>query len=163
MVSFKKICIFRPAIVIALIIFPPYFFGCNQRENHADNNQAANYLKSTSVVSQGDDCEKILQAFYNHQSGIFVESQGIVEKILKDDLIAPRHQRFIVRLQNGHALLIAHNIDLSMRITDLRMGDQVSFQGEYKWSDKGGIIHLTHHKSRGFLGGWVKHNGIKYD
>jgi len=43
-----------------------------------------------------------------------------------------RHQRFIVELSSGRTVLIAHNIDLAPRVRSLKVGDTVSFYGEYK-------------------------------
>src|SRR5688572_32052119 len=61
-------------------------------------------------------------AFENHASNIQVEGQGIVDKILPDDTQGSQHQRFIVRLNSGQTILIAHNIDLAERVSSLNVG-----------------------------------------
>ena len=38
-----------------------------------------------------------------------------------------------------------HNIDIVQRIDGLKAGDNVRFNGEYVWKEKGGVIHWTHH------------------
>ena len=118
-------------------------------------------IRSQGTTSGGDD--SIAQAFANRASDIQVEGQGTVVRILEDDLDGSRHQRFIVELASGQTLLIAHNIDLAPRIKELELGDKVSFNGEYVWNEKGGVIHWTHHDpNRRHVGGWLKHNGNTY-
>jgi Protein of unknown function (DUF3465) len=98
-------------------------------------------------------------AFRNRVSRIEVEGQGTVEHILPDDNDGSRHQRFILRLNSGQEILIAHNIDVAPRLRSLRVGDVVRFKGEYDWNDKGGVIHWTHRDPAGrHQAGWLKQN-----
>jgi hypothetical protein len=86
-----------------------------------------------------------------------------VIKLLPDDDKGSRHQRFIVRLNNGMTLLIVHNIDLAPRVADIKVGDAVSFYGEYEFNQKGGLVHWTHHDPDGsHVAGWLKHKGRTY-
>jgi hypothetical protein len=97
------------------------------------------------------------------RSSTQVQGSGTVTRVLSDDNDGSRHQRFILRLASGESLLIAHNIDLAPRVTGLREGDTVSFNGEYEWNDRGGVIHWTHHDPRGsHVDGWVEHDGQRY-
>ena len=106
---------------------------------------------------------KLQTAYNNRRSNIQVQGEGIVTKILRDDLKGSKHQRFILRLSTGQTLLIAHNIDLAPRVKKLKTKDTVEFYGEYEWNKKGGVIHWTHHDPSGrHIGGWLKHNGTKY-
>ncbi len=117
----------------------------------------------SSLTQRIDDAAKISAAFRNRQSKFFVESNGVVQRLLKDDLEGDRHQRWIVRLDSGQTLLISHNIDLAPRINALAVNDRVYFRGEYIWNDKGGLIHWTHHDPSGrYPGGWIEHNGKQY-
>lgn len=103
------------------------------------------------------------QAYENQQSDVQVRGQGTVVKLLRDDLDGSRHQRFILKLNSGHTLLVSHNIDLAPRIDRLKSGDRVEFFGEYEWNNKGGVVHWTHHDPGGrHVSGWIKHQGRTY-
>ena len=106
----------------------------------------------------------ITEAYQNRLSDIQVSGSGKVSRILSDDNKGSRHQRFILRLPSGQTLLVAHNIDLAPKINTIQKGDVVQFFGEYEWNSKGGVIHWTHHDPNGqHVGGWLKHNGRKYE
>ncbi|MFA9374220.1 MAG: DUF3465 domain-containing protein [Poseidonibacter sp.] len=106
---------------------------------------------------------EISKAYKKHQSDVQVQGVGKVVKLLRDDLKGSKHQRFILKLPSKLTILIAHNIDLSKRINDIKVGDSVEFYGEYEWNKKGGVVHWTHHDpSRRHIGGWLKHNGRTY-
>jgi hypothetical protein len=113
-------------------------------------------------VESVDDAA-LAPATESRASGVQLEGQGKVIKVLPDDNNGSRHQRFILELPSGQTLLIAHNIDLAPRITSLKKGDTVAFHGEYEWNPKGGVIHWTHHDPGGrHVAGWLKHNGRTY-
>ena len=104
--------------------------------------------------------DPIGRAFASRASDVQVEGEGKVIRVLADDLDGSRHQRFIVQLASGQTLLITHNIDIAPRISGLKAGDSVSFNGEYVWNEKGGVIHWTHHDPQGrHVAGWVIHDG----
>lgn len=92
-----------------------------------------------------------------------MQGQGVVIKLLKDDLEGGKHQRFILKLNSGQTLLIVHNIDIAPRINNLKIGDILSFYGEYEWNNQGGIIHWTHRDTQEkHPHGWLKHKGKTY-
>ncbi len=108
--------------------------------------------------------QEISSAYAAKASDIQVSSSGVVVKLLSDDNTGSRHQRFILKLSSGQTVLIAHNIDLAPKITSLQTGDSVEFLGEYEWNNKGGVVHWTHHDPAGrHQGGWLMHNGRKYE
>jgi len=102
-------------------------------------------------------------AFANHKSNIQIQGIGQVIKVLSDDNDGSRHQRFIIMLESGQTLLIAHNINLAERVASIQVGNTVEFSGEYEWNPQGGIIHWTHRDPQGrHDSGWIKHNGQIY-
>jgi hypothetical protein len=105
----------------------------------------------------------IEQAFQSRRSGVQVSGDGEVLKVLRDDVEGSRHQRFIVRLQSGHTILIAHNIDLAPRVPSLKPGAAIEFHGVYEWSAQGGTVHWTHHDPDGdHEAGWIRYEGHVY-
>jgi len=115
-----------------------------------------------SLWTQSAD-STLQNAYKNRQSNLQIQGEGVVTKILPDDLEGSRHQRFLLRLSTGQTLLVAHNIDLAPRINSLRTGNTVEFYGEYEWNSKGGVIHWTHHDPGGrHISGWLKHDGKTY-
>ncbi len=78
-------------------------------------------------------------------------------RILADDEAGSRHQRFIVRLDSGTTVLVAHAVDVAGRVSPLQVGDELSFRGEYVWNPRGGLVHWTHHDPVGrHAAGWIR-------
>lgn len=120
---------------------------------------------STAVQPSGQngDDSPLGRAFNRGESGVQVEGEGVVTRILDDDLSGSRHQRFILRLSSGQTVLITHNIDVAPRVEGIKDGDRVSFYGVYEWNEKGGTVHWTHQDPAGkHVAGWLKHNGRTY-
>jgi hypothetical protein len=113
-----------------------------------------------AVVGQGED--QVLELFESRRSGDMVLVDGVVDALLTDDNDGSRHQRFIIRLESGHTLLVAHNIDLAPRVP-LRVRELVQVRGEYEWNERGGVLHWTHHDPDGaHPGGWIQLDGDRY-
>lgn len=111
----------------------------------------------TSSASAGD---ALAAAFAERRSDVQVQGLGVVDRVLPDDNDGSRHQRFILRLESGQTVLVAHNIDLADRLTALDRGDTVEFYGEYEWTSAGGVIHWTHRDpARRHVSGWLMHEG----
>jgi len=105
----------------------------------------------------------IEQLFREQRSEVMVEFSGEVSRVLADDLEGSRHQRFIVRIESGHTVLVSHNIDLAPRVESIVQGDVVTVRGQYEWNERGGVVHWTHHDPDGRRqGGWVRHAGHTY-
>ncbi|MRX26765.1 DUF3465 domain-containing protein [Kangiella sp. HZ709] len=120
--------------------------------------------KSNSAATVQNQVQALEQYFQNRTSKKMIQITGTVIKLLSDDLIEPRHQKFIVKTSNRMSLLVTHNIDLAPRINSLNEGDEVLIYGQYEWNDKGGILHWTHHDPKNRrAGGWIIHNGKKYE
>lgn len=106
--------------------------------------------------------QMVADAFREHRSGVVVEISGVVSRKLPDDLEGSRHQKFILRLPDDLTVLVSHNIDLSERIP-VSLGDRLELRGQYEWSDRGGVVHWTHHDPQGRRpGGWIRHRDRIY-
>lgn len=148
-------------IIVAIVLLVAAYFGLDfkQKQNTGSDAHTTNIGNTASV----DDQHKIMQAYQQQRSNVQVQAQGVVKAILPDDNQGSRHQKMILKLDNGLTVLIAHNIDLAPRIDGLKKGDTVEFYGEYEYSQKGGVIHWTHHDPRGkHIDGWLKHQGRTY-
>ncbi|GHW44848.1 putative lipoprotein [Vibrio cholerae] len=124
------------------------------------------WLVFTSLFSIGLHANEAVlqQAYQSQQSDLQVQGFGQVVKVLPDDNDGSRHQKFILKLNSGQTLLVAHNIDLASRIPNLKIGDSVEFYGEYEWNKKGGVLHWTHKDPQNrHAHGWLKHNGQVYE
>lgn len=107
--------------------------------------------------------EVLASAYEEQRSGVQVTGSGVVTRILPDDADGGRHQRFILELDSGQTLLVAHNIDIAPRIPGLAVGNEVEFYGVYEWNTEGGVIHWTHHDPEGIHeAGWLEHDGVVY-
>ncbi|WP_195708050.1 DUF3465 domain-containing protein [Vibrio metoecus] len=121
-------------------------------------------LTSCFSVSLYANDAALQQAYQSQQSDLQVQGFGQVSKVLPDDNDGSRHQKFILKLNSGQTLLVAHNIDLAPRIPNLKVGDIVEFYGEYEWNKKGGVLHWTHKDPQNrHAHGWLKHNGQVYE
>lgn len=148
----------KKLLLLAAAIFAGYWYFGGHHNSISDN-------ISHSVSSQrpSDADAVIADAYSNHKSNLQVSGEGVIARLLPDDNVGSRHQRFIISLRSGQTLLVAHNIDIASRISSLREGDPVQFSGEYEWNEKGGVIHWTHRDPNGsHVGGWLKHNGQTY-
>lgn len=143
-------------IAIALGYFGTTYFGKKDpvnQPNHASVENASTRSNSPNTPHSADELK----------NNSIVEDKGTVVKILKDDNNGSRHQRFILRLDSGQTVLVAHNIDLAPKVEMLNEDDTIFFKGEYVSNDKGGVIHWTHRDPQGrHEDGWLKRNGKIY-
>jgi Protein of unknown function (DUF3465) len=102
-----------------------------------------------STSSDLTDLNTIKKAFDTQQSNFQVKQTGRIAKMLWEDDHGLRHQRFVVRLDSGQKILIAHNIDLVAKVESLKEGEIISLSDEYEWNNKGGVVHLTHCDPKG--------------
>ncbi len=121
------------------------------------------YAPRTPAGTGAADDSALVSAIANRESDVQVTGTGEVIKLLGDDTRGSRHQRFLVRIDSGDVILVAHNIDLAPRLDALREGDTIAFNGEFEWNDKGGVVHWTHRDPRGHhVDGWLRHDGNTY-
>ena len=147
-------------IATIIVVLMAAYVGIDLKQNNLNDK-----VVQTSIVEEAtvDDQQKIMQAYQQQLSNIQVQSKGEVKAILADDNDGSRHQKMILKLENGLTVLVAHNIDLAPRVEGLRKGEIVEFYGEYEYSPKGGVIHWTHHDPQAkHVDGWLKYQGKSY-
>ena len=119
-----------------------------------------NQPSTDNSITAGDNA--VQQAYADHRSGQWLETSGHVGRVLSDDNEGARHQKFILELDDGHTVMVAHNIDLAERIP-VRRGLALAVRGRYEWNDRGGVIHWTHHDPDGRIqGGWIVLDDVRY-
>jgi hypothetical protein len=116
------------------------------------------YSEHQPPLSREDVAESgVVEAAYAaRRSGVWVEINGRIKRMLPDDNEGSRHQRFILELDSGHTVLVAHNIDLAKRVP-VYTDDRIDLRGRFEWNDRGGVIHWTHHDPDGSgPEGWIR-------
>lgn len=145
------------SFLIALVLG---YLGTTYFSKNSPSNQK-NHAPVESASSASNSPPPIQTENFTNNSE--VQGKGTVVKILTDDNNGSHHQRFIIRLDSGQTVLVAHNIDLAPRIEVLNEDDTVVFKGVYVSNDKGGVIHWTHRDPEGrHEDGWLKRNGMVY-
>lgn len=151
----------RPATVVTLLLAGVAAWLV-AREPAARDPSMPPSAPDAGVVPPGD--ASILAATRAHAPAAEVEGHGRVVRVLADDREGSPHQRFLLALDDGSTVLVAHNIALSPRLDGLAPGDDVGFRGEYVWNPKGGTLHWTHHDPHGtHPAGWLRWRGRTYD
>lgn len=150
----------KPSHLAAVVICVATWAGCDRAVRPSEGKAVR--PTTTNAVSPVDE-GPVERAFKERTSGVQVEDEGVVTRLLADDVEGSRHQRFIVRLASGQTVLIAHNIDLAPRVAGLDEGDGIRFYGQYEWNEKGGTVHWTHRDPKGrHVAGWLKYKGRTY-
>jgi hypothetical protein len=138
------------------------FLSCSNTTSPVSSENPSSSAGLHSSSSSQDEYEytpdaTLQNAFETQQSDLQVLIRARIIKLLSDDTVGDRHQRFIVELESGQTLLVAHNIDIAPRIEDLAVGDEVAIYGVYEWNDEGGVIHWTHVDPDGnHPEGWIR-------
>jgi len=137
-------------------------FGLVSCQNEISSTSTDVATNRDEVLQPTSDAE--MQVFFDQKrSDQQVYVQGTVKNVLSDDNDGSRHQRFILELNSGQTILVAHNIDLADRVSNLNPGDSVQLFGEYEWNERGGVLHWTHHDPDGqHVAGWIEHNNQKF-
>lgn len=116
-------------------------------------------LPTETLVSDSS----IAQAFAEHRSGMMVEVDGRVQRILPDTSNDHLTQRFILELDNGHILLVEYDLNRSPEIP-LEQWVPVTVRGEYDWTAQGGKVTWTHRDpGLGLKHGWIEYRGKRYE
>lgn len=106
--------------------------------------------------------DRVMAAWKRQESNVVVQFDARVVLLMPDLVDVVTAQQFIVELDNGHRLLVSHNLDESSPVP-LAATSKVHIKGEYDWTESGGMIHWTHKDRSGKrAGGWIAYDGIRY-
>ena len=160
LLTVKRRSLLLKKILILLIAFVLVAFDVYQEQGRFNLGGLLQRFEDDSGYQENSNLQR---AYENKQSNFQIRGEGVVLKVLRDDLKGSRHQKFILKGEAGQTVLVAHNIDLAPRIDGLKKGDRVEYFGEYEWNSRGGIIHWTHKDPKGYhASGWLKYNGRTY-
>ncbi|HKK57768.1 DUF3465 domain-containing protein [Marinobacter sp.] len=80
-----------------------------------------------------------------------------------DENIGGKRQRFTIRPTEGVTVQVRHSLESSTRVP-VQPGDVVRVTGYYEWEARGGFISRTYSDpAQPGGGGWVEHDGQRYD
>jgi len=107
--------------------------------------------------------DRIIESFEQGRTGIWVSAEAPVVQLLGDEDISGRRQRFTIRPEENVVVQVRHSLDDSTRVP-VEPGDVVRVQGYYQWDARGGFISRTFSDpDQPGGGGWVEHEGQRYD
>lgn len=129
--------------------------GCDFQEK-SENDRVQDVSTEDTFTSDAE----LKRLFEEEISNKQVTLNGTIKDVLSDDFEGAKHQRFILQLKSSQTVLVAHNIDLAPRISELKPGEMIEVSGEYEWNPKGGVVHWTHHDPNGVhVAGWIEYQG----
>lgn len=120
-------------------------------------------IANSATADRTDYEQEVLAAQKAQARKVEVTVAERVFKVLPDDRQGLPHQLFLIQLDNGTTVKIAHDTKLAPYLQNLQAGDFVRIHGEYIWNNRGGVIHWTHHDPGGrHEPGWIDYNGQRY-
>ena len=156
-------------ILVVVLIAAQQFFGIDLLgEEQTPKQTPAREIEVTPPASTAGSPTRVsddeIRRLIDHEiSGELVTIEAEVVKVLPDDNEGSRHQRLLLAIETGGTVLVSHNIDLAPRVP-ADQGDVITVRGQYEFNDKGGVIHWTHHDPKEWReGGWIEHDGERYE
>ena len=141
-----------------------YSYLTKNKDYSTDTNPTAKSTTANTprIEDQAQVLSKIRTQRDNTHARFWLETEGKVIKLLKDDLKGTPHQKFLIKLAPDITLLVAHNTALAKR-APLQQGDDIKIRARYEWNNRGGVLHWTHHDPKGKQeGGWIYADGKYY-
>jgi len=108
--------------------------------------------------------DRLIDSFEQGRTGIWVSAQAPVHERLGDEQIGGvTYQRFSIRPNDVIIVQVRHQLDESTRVP-VEPGDEIRVQGYYQWDARGGFISRTYaNPDQPGGGGWIEHEGQRYD
>jgi hypothetical protein len=108
--------------------------------------------------------DRLIESFQQGRTGIWVSAEAPVSQLVGDEQVAGATiQRFVIRPNDEIAVQVRHSLAESDRVP-VERGDRIRVQGYYEWDARGGFISRTHAEvDQPGGGGWIEHDGTRYD
>lgn len=75
------------------------------------------------------------QAYQQRKSNTEVLDYGTVSKVLPEDNQGNKHQLFMLKLDSGVTVRVAHNTSIAEEVPDLKLGQRLGIKGEFIHKD----------------------------
>jgi hypothetical protein len=75
------------------------------------------------------------EAYAKHKSYVEVLDYGTVTKVMPEDSQGSKHQLFMLKLDSGVTVRVAHNTSVAEEIPDLKVGERLGIKGEFIHKD----------------------------
>lgn len=116
---------------------------------------------ASSALSQIDQSQ-LIEAQQSRAKKKEILFSARVKRLLPDDTKGLPHQRFLLEIENGSTVLVAHDTKYAPKVP-IQVGDILVIKGEYIWNRKGGIVHWTHRSDTPkHEGGYIEFDGQRY-
>jgi len=126
------------------------------------NPEPAPAQPAETEIGQTLSQKEVLEAQDKKKKKVEVSFSARVRKLLPDDTKGLPHQQFLLLLDNGSTVKVAHDTKYAPRVP-INEGDMLTIKGEYIWNRKGGVLHWTHHSDTPrHEGGYIDYNGQRY-
>ena len=156
----SKFHLLKSVALIAILLSTASCRGPVKQAATPTTNDAANVSANLTVTPE--DQVEVLKAQREQDHRVEVTVTAKVLKMLPEDTRGIPHEQFLLILNNGTTVKVAHDTAMAERVP-LQAGDVVHIHGEYIWNEKGGVIHWTHHSdSPRHPGGYIDFNGKRY-
>ncbi|MBX9693137.1 MAG: DUF3465 domain-containing protein [Cyanobacteria bacterium] len=99
--------------------------------------------------------QTIIDAQSRQLRRVEVVTSAQVWRLLPTDNNGLRHQKFLIRLNNGTTVLVANDLTMGQMVP-VQPGDVVEIKGEYIWTKRGGVLHWTHRSDSAHPSGWIR-------
>lgn len=135
--------------------------GCFNDNNAQLNNLYSDGDSESDALLAGADHIEFL--YKQQRGGSKVSSIGHIAKLFADQQSPYAAQMILIRLSSGRKLLIKHNIEKSIPLPNLLVGEMLTFSGTYRWNSKGGMVLSTHlQPEKPQRSGWLKYQDVTY-
>lgn len=117
------------------------------------------------VACQGDqaiDNERLILAYQNGDSGIWVSGAGEIREVLSNEQVGGETmQRIQVAITDNMLVMVWCELSEQGAIP-FSDDSSVTFQGFYEWQPNGGLVKVGEQSGEGAPDSWIEYDGKRY-